>query len=276
MLIDSHHHFWQYDPEEYPWINDQMSVLKQNFEPDTLQSLIEKAGVDQVVSVQARQTIEETDWLLKLAEENAFIPGVVGWLPLTSDEIQSLVERYSHSPKLKAVRHVVQDEDAETFLEQKKFNQGIEWLTEFRIVYDLLIFGHQLPATITFVDKHPEQFFVLDHIAKPSIDSREFDKAWEFNFRELAKRENVVCKFSGVVTEVRDPDWDLTTIQPYWEVALEAFGPSRLMVGTDWPVCLLKTDYVTWIQTVTMLASGLSVDEREQFFYKTAQEAYQL
>ena len=276
MRIDSHHHFWNYSATEYGWINDRMSVLRRDFGPNDLQQVMIESKIDRVISVQARQTVEETEWLIDLAKENSFIAGVVGWVPLANDRVEKDLETLSQHKQLKSVRHVVQDEPDDRFILGEAFNRGIAHLKRFNLVYDILIYARQLPASIEFVDRHPQQSFVLDHIAKPTIHHDLFDDEWASNIRELGRRKNVACKFSGVATEVHDPDWSIDTIRPYWDVTLEAFGPKRLMYGSDWPVCLLKTNYQRWITAVDELASKLSVDEQASFWGQTAARVYQL
>ena len=186
------------------------------------------------------------------------------------------IEKWSHDPHFKAVRHVVQGEPDDDFILGADFNRGVGHLREYGIVYDILIFAKHLPNTIRFVDQHPDQVFVLDHIAKPTIRAARFDDAWATHIRELAKRENVFCKFSGVVTEVRDPTWTLDTIRPYWDVALEAFGSKRLMYGSDWPVCLVMSEYDRWVAAVAELAASLTPDEQADFWGDNARRAYSL
>lgn len=276
MRVDSHHHFWDYSVEQYGWITDQMSVLKRDFGPADLQPLIQAGRIDAVVSVQARQSIVETEWLLALSRDTDFIKGVVGWVPLAEANVESIIEEWSHFDKLKAVRHVVQSEPDDDFILGSDFNRGIRHLKNYGLVYDILIFAKHLPNTIKFVDQHPEQAFVLDHIAKPTIRADQFDAEWKRNLMELAKRPNVDCKFSGVVTEVRDSSWNVDTIRPYWDVAMEAFGSQRLMYGSDWPVCLLKAEYADWISAVNELASQLTDREQEDFWGANAARAYSL
>lgn len=276
MQIDSHHHFWIYAAEEYPWISAAMDCLRKSFLPEDLRKQIQAASIDQVISVQARQSLAETRWLLKLAEQHDFIAGVVGWVPLGEAAVVAELEQLASAGKLKGVRHVVQDEPDPEFILGEQFNRGVASLLDFELIYDILIFGRQLGPTIRFVDRHPRQTFVLDHIAKPTIRTGNLDEQWSRDIRELAKRPNVWCKFSGVVTEVREPDWSLATLEPYWQVALEAFGPQRLMFGSDWPVCLLKTSYLDWISTVKHLTSQLSSYEQQAFWGGNAQTAYRL
>jgi len=275
MIIDAHHHFWQYDPVEYDWIDDDMSVIRRDFLPVNLQETILETPVEGVVSVQARQSLEETDWLLKLASENEFITGIVGWLPLRQKNIKDLLEKYSGFPALKGVRHVVQGEPDPEFLTGREFNRGIALLKEYGLTYDVLIFAHQLPAAIRFVKQHPEQLFVLDHIAKPEI---RHDKivAWRKNLKELAQCENVFCKVSGMVTEAKYRIWTEEQLQPYLETVLDAFGPGRLLFGSDWPVCLVATEYGKWYDLVSRFFSTLSHDEQELIFGGNAQYVYHL
>lgn len=276
MQIDSHHHFWNYDPVEYGWIGPEMSVLKRDFLPSHLADEIAQAGVEGVVSVQARQTVAETEWLLGMAAQHEFIRGVVGWVPLASPDVAAVLEPLAQSPWLKAVRHVVQDEPDDAFVLGTDFNHGIAQLRQYGLVYDILIYAKQLANSIQFVDQHPGQPFVLDHIAKPTIHSAEFHRAWADELRELARRENVICKFSGVVTEVRDASWSTDSIRPYWDVAIEAFGAERLMFGSDWPVCLLRSDYVRWVSTVRELIADMSPTEQANVMGATACHTYSL
>ncbi|MCC7333507.1 MAG: amidohydrolase family protein [Pirellulaceae bacterium] len=276
MRIDSHHHFWNYSAEQYPWIKANMEALRRDFTPLDLKHEIQQVGLDGVVSVQARQSIEETEWLLALAAEYDFILGVVGWLPLAADDMRCQIGRWSRFPKLKAVRHVVQDEPDDAFLLSEDFNRGVEQLDGYDLVYDILIFARQLPNTLVFVDRHPQQRFVLDHVAKPAIRARRFDQQWAKDLCELAKRAHVTCKFSALVTEVRDEQWSVETLRPYWDAALEAFGPERLMFGSDWPVCLLRSDYARWVAAVEQLSAGLSLSEQQALWGETAQRVYRL
>ncbi len=276
MRIDSHHHLWNYSPEQYDWIGDQMSILKRDYAPIALRDVTSSVGIQGVVSVQARQTLEETDWLVELANNHDLIRGVVGWVPLADPRLEESLERLQSKPKLKGVRHVVQSEEDDRFILGAEFNRGISLLPKYGLVYDILILAKHLPPTIEFVDQHPEQPFVLDHIAKPTIALSKFDVQWEKNIRELAKRKNVFCKFSGVVTEVRDERWTLATLQPYWDVVLDAFGVQRLMFGSDWPVCLLRSSYAQWHDATQHLASQLSASEQQAFWGDNATRVYQL
>ncbi|MGD9928459.1 MAG: amidohydrolase [Mangrovibacterium sp.] len=275
MIIDSHHHFWNYNSIEFDWIDEEMAAIRKSFLPADLKQTIDANGVDGVVSVHARQCLEETDWLLRLAAENDFMKGVVGWLPLADKAIHELLPHYAANPWLKGIRHVVQGEPDPEFILGKDFNRGISLLKNYGLVYDILIFEHQLPNTIRFADQHPEQPFVLDHIAKPKIKANEIT-AWAKNLKELAKRENVSCKISGMVTEADYKNWTAEQLQPYFDVVLEAFGPSRLLYGSDWPVCLVAASYADWLKLVKKVLSALSEAEQKQIFYENAVKVYQL
>jgi L-fuconolactonase len=275
MIIDTHHHLWNYDPLEFDWIDDDMATIRRSFLPEDLKATIDSTGVSGVVTVQARQIVEETEWLLSLAAENNLMKGIVGWLPLAADNVNELLQKYSENKWLKGVRHVVQGEPDPDFILGEAFNRGISLLKDYQLVYDILILEYQLPNTIKFVDQHPEQVFVLDHIAKPKIKLNEIEP-WAKSLKELAKRENVSCKISGMVTEADFKQWTPEQLQPYFDVVLDAFGPSRLMYGSDWPVCLVATKYSGWLQLVKQVLSDLSDSEKEQIFYKNAVETYQL
>ncbi|MGV8090678.1 MAG: amidohydrolase family protein [Mangrovibacterium sp.] len=275
MIIDTHQHFWKYGPVEFDWIDDGMAAIRKDFLPGHLAETVSGTDVTGVISVQARQCTEETDWLLQLAQENELIKGVTGWLPLADDNISSLLEKYAGNPWLKGVRHVVQGEPDPEFILGKNFNRGINLLKDHDLLYEILIFEHQLPNTIHFTDLHPDQTFVLDHIAKPKIRLNEI-KSWSRNLKELAKRQNVNCKISGMVTEADHQNWTPQQLQPYFEVVLEAFGPSRLMFGSDWPVCLVATSYSGWLDLVRKVLSDLNRTEQDQIFRENAFRIYRL
>ena len=251
-----------------------MRMLRRDFLPSHLLSETQSTHVNGVISVQARQSVEETSWLLSLAANHDWVLGVIGWLPLANPGIRVTMAKFQHEGKLCGLRHVVQDEHDDGFLDRAEFNNGIQAMKEFGWTYDLLIYARQIPFAIPFVDRHPDQVFVLDHIAKPTIQSSVYDAAWDRDLNELAKRPNIYCKFSGVVTEVRDDGWSLPQIQRYWDTAINAFGSERLMFGTDWPVCLLKTSYAEWVAAVSELASKLSETEQVKFWSQNATKAY--
>jgi L-fuconolactonase len=273
-IIDAHQHFWNYHPAEYAWIDETMSPLQRDFLPPDLRAEMTTAGVSGSIAVQARQTVGETDWLLHLAREYNFIYGVVGWAPIADPALPQILESLAGRPKLKGLRHVVQGEP-DGFLARPEFNAGIAALDSTNLVYDILIFERQLPQAIQFVDRHPQQSFVLDHIAKPLIANREL-APWAANITEIARRPNVSCKLSGMVTEADWKSWTADSLQPYFDVVLQAFTPRRLMAGSDWPVCTVAGSYKTWFQTLSAWTASLSVDERQRILSGTAIEVYRL
>ena len=275
MIIDTHHHFWNYDPVEYDWIDNDMARIRRSFLPADLKETLKGTGVEGVVSVQARQSIEETDWLLKLAAENEFMRGIVGWLPLAAENIGELLDQYSQNKNLKSLRHVVQGEPDPNFILGKEFNRGVSLLKNYNLSYDILIFEHQLANTITFVDQHPYQQFILDHIAKPRIKANTLEP-WAKYLWELAERENVSCKISGMVTEADFNNWTEEQLKPYFDVVIKAFGPERLLFGSDWPVCLVATEYSNWLNLVKKQLAQFSEDEQKMIFHKNAEKVYQL
>lgn len=275
MIIDSHHHYWQYNPVEYDWIDDSMKVIRTDFLPEKLERTIREAGIDGVISVHARQSVEETDWLIGMAHQNKFMKGVVGWLPLIQDDIETYLEKYSGEKILKGLRHVVQGEPDPEFILRNDFNRGISLLKKYSLVYDILIVERQLPNTIKFVDQHPDQLFALDHIAKPLININELSP-WKENIQELAKRKNVSCKISGMLTETDFTNWTPEQLQPYFDVVLEAFGPDRLLFGSDWPVCLVATSYKNWADLVRETISTFSETEQAKIMGENAVRIYNL
>ena len=275
MKIDSHHHFWNYDPVEYGWIGDHMEKLRRNFGPDDLLHEIGQTGSDGVGSVQASQTLKETEFLNDFAREHGFIKGVVGWVPFAEPDVEAHIERFAAEPKIVGMRHVVQDEPDDAFILDTAFNAGISHLKNHALIYDILIYERQLGPSIQFVDRHPDQVFVLDHIAKPRIGDGVITP-WKEQMLELAQRENVYCKLSGVATEAEWTDWTKDQLLPYLEIALEAFGSSRMMFGSDWPVALLAIEYGQWIGLVEKFAAKLSESEQTQLWGGVAIEAYGL
>lgn len=241
MKLDSHQHFWRYSPQEYPWI-PAGSPLERDWLPADLATLQRPLGFDGSIAVQARQSLAESDWLLGLADADPRVLGVVGWVDLRSDRVDADLERLARHPKFVGVRHVVQDEPDDEFLLRPDFLRGIARLAGHGLTYDILIYPKQLPAALRFVERFPEQPFVLDHIAKPFIRDGLLEP-WRAHIRELARFPNVVCKVSGMVTEADHKGWKREDFHPYLDLVAEAFGPGRLMFGSDWPVCRLAATY---------------------------------
>lgn len=242
MRLDAHVHLWEYDAAQYAWIGDSMSAIKRDFTPDDWREAAEPLGFDGFIAVQARQTLEETQWLLELADEHEVIRGVVGWVDLRNPAVDEHLEILCDHTKLVGIRHVVQDEPDDSFMLQDDFLRGIHKLGRCDLVYDILIFARQLPATLEMVSHFPRQRFVLNHIGKPDMHSGEMEP-WASQMHELAEHENVFCKVSGMVTEGDRDAWTPEGLHPYLDVVFDAFGPERLMIGSDWPVCLVAGSY---------------------------------
>jgi L-fuconolactonase len=261
MRLDSHQHFWHYSPAEYLWMSDQMAILKHDFLPKDLQPLLQSIHFDGCIAVQARQSLEETRWLLELAEQHEFIQGVVGWVDLCSEKLPEQLQRFAKHPKLVGVRHVVHDEPDDEFMLRPEFRRGISQLRDFDLTYDLLLFPKHLIAAVQLVREFPEQPFVLDHIAKPMIAER-LVSPWQENLQQLAKFPNVSCKLSGMVTEARWKQWQPDDFHPYLDIVFEAFGFGRLMIGSDWPVCTVSGDYGPTMQLVIAYAQQFPIEVR--------------
>ena len=241
MKLDAHQHFWRYDAAQYPWIPSG-SPLHRDWLPADLARLQQPLGIAGSVAVQARQSLAESDWLLGLADADPRIKAVVGWVDLRAPDVAADLQRLARHPKFAGVRHVVQDEPDDRFMLRPDFLRGIAQLSALGLTYDLLIFPHQLPAAIELVARFPQQPFVLDHIAKPPIKARTLTP-WREQIRRLAAAPNVHCKLSGLHTEADHRAWQPADFRPYLDLVFEAFGPTRLMWGSDWPVCQLAADY---------------------------------
>jgi L-fuconolactonase len=273
--IDAHQHLWRYLPPGPAWMADGMEVLRRDFLLDDLRAITAEAGVTGTIVVEAERTLEETNWLSQVAASGDLICGVVGWAPLTSPGVVSELERIASLPKMKAIRHPIHDEPDDQFVLRDDFNRGITALKRFDLRYDILIFEKHLPQTIQFVDRHPDQIFIVDHVAKPRIRDRVLSP-WRENIRELARRANVYCKVSGMVTEAEWHTWSEEDLFPYIETVVDAFTPKRIMFGSDWPVVSLASSYRRWIDTVRAAIAQLSTTERERILGGTAIEAYGL
>jgi L-fuconolactonase len=273
--IDAHHHLWRYTAWEFEWLDESMAALRRDFLPKDLMKEMSAAGIDGAVAVQARQTMEETRWLLDQADKCEAIRGVVGWAPIAGEDFPEVMEEFEERTKLKGLRHIIQGEKDENYILRADFIAGIEAMQGSGLVYDILIYERHLPQTIEFVDEFPEQVFVLDHVAKPLIASGTMEP-WAERMRELGRRENVWCKVSGMVTEAEWGAWSLETLRPYLDVAVESFGVERLMAGSDWPVCLVAAEYGRWFEVLREYFAGFSETERDAVFGETAMEVYGL
>lgn len=260
--VDAHQHFWRYDAAEYGWIDDSMAALRRDFLPHDLERETTRAGVDASVAVQTRQTLDETRWLLSLAGAHPFIAGVVGWVDLQSPDVRRDLETLGRHPKLVGIRHIAQSEPDGRFLLRPAFLRGLALLEELNLAYDILIYSHHLPVAAELAGLLPRQRFVLDHLAKPDIRGGERQE-WERGLRALAAHPNVWSKLSGLVTEADWTRWTPADIRPYLDVAFDCFGPERLMIGSDWPVCTVAGDYERTMAVVSDYVAHRPADERD-------------
>jgi L-fuconolactonase len=275
MSVDAHQHFWIYNSSEYDWIDDSMSAIRRDFLPKHLQPELTRNGFEGSVVVQTRQTLDETRWLLGLAQQSPAIVGVVGWVDLCSPEVIAQLEPLAKNPKLVGLRHIVQSEPDDRFLLRPEFLRGISLLERFDLAYDILIYTRHLQVTAEFVERFPRQRFVLDHLAKPPIKSGKINP-WADGIRRLAGFPNVFAKLSGMVTEADWLHWKAEEIAPYLDVAFECFGPERLMVGSDWPVCLVAADYTRTMDVVKNYLHQATAEVREAVLGGNAQRFWRL
>ena len=274
MRLDSHQHFWNYNPGEYPWIKPEWPI-RRSFLPDDLAIELNSRQIAGCAAVQARQCVRESEWLLELADRSPFIKGVVGWVDLRATDVARYLRRLAKHAKFVGVRHVLQDEADDEFMLSPEFQQGLAQLREFDLTYDLLIFPQQLPAAIRLVSAFPEQPFVLDHIAKPPIKEGAL-QPWRGHIQELAAFPNVYCKVSGLVTEADWGRWQPSQFRPYLDVVFEAFGTDRVMFGSDWPVALLAGTYQQVYELAMEYVAPLGLAIESAFFGGNAVKFYQL
>lgn len=273
--IDSHQHFWNYDPKRHTWMSDEMVILKNNFLPQDLALQLKKCCFDACVAVQAEQSEDENTFLLDLAENFDFIKGIVGWVDLRADNLEERLDYYSQFSKMKGFRHILQDETQRDFMLRTDFMQGISKLVKYNYTYDILIFTDQLPYALDFIKAVPQQSFVIDHLAKPLIKQQKVGD-WSNYIKKIASFENVSCKISGMVTEADWNNWEKDNFKIYLDSVVEAFGTQRIMYGSDWPVCTLAANYEEQFGIVKEYFSSFSQTEQEQFFGGNASIFYHL
>jgi L-fuconolactonase len=275
--IDSHQHFWRYDPAEYAWIDAQMGVLRRDFLPSDLRPLLDAARIDRCIAVQARTTEQETDFLLALAAEHPWIAAVIGWVDLRSDDLQRRMERWSGARKLMGFRHILQAESIPPSGPDAAFSRGVAMLQKRELIYELLLRSPQLHAMADFCRAHDAYWLVLDHLGKPNIRDRGYAD-WRRDIEPIAALPHVVCKVSGMVTEAMDAKGIFTPedLTMFLDTALELFGPERLMFGSDWPVCLLAAPYAQVAAIVEQWSAKLSASERDALWGDTARCVYRL
>jgi L-fuconolactonase len=262
MRLDAHQHFWKYNPAHQVWMTDAMAVLRRDYMPEELKPLLQAIQFDGTIAVQARQMVEETEWLLELSDKHDFIKGVVGWVDLRSPRLREQLELYAKHPRLVGVRHVVHDEPDDHFMLLPEFRRGLAQLREFGLTYDLLLFPKHLPVAVQLVTEFPNQPFVLDHIAKPAIREGQVSP-WREDLDRLAEFPNVFCKLSGMVTEAKWKQWQPEDFHRYLDIVIETFGTNHVMIGSDWPVCTLSGDYASTMRIVIAYAQQFSAPVRD-------------
>ncbi|MEY4660853.1 MAG: hypothetical protein RLZZ42_805 [Bacteroidota bacterium] len=275
MRIDAHQHFWRYDASKHSWINDDMSVIRRDFFPGDLAAELKNHGINGTVAVQADETVDETDFLLDLAEKNDFIKGVVGWINMHSQELELSLEKYKNARKLKGFRCIMQGAPDEQYLTNRVFSDNLKKISIAGYTYDLLVYHYQLPKLIKMTDMLPDSAMILDHIAKPDIKNRQFN-TWKENIKTISAHPGIYCKLSGMITEADFRNWKYDDLIPYMEISAEYFGVDRLCFGSDWPVCLVAGSYNQVFEVVNKFVSQLSVDEQLKVFGKNATNFYKL
>ncbi len=274
-IIDSHQHFWKVGAFDYPWMSSEVRTLYQDYLPPMLARILRENSVAETMLVQASDSLDETRWMLNLAEQNSFIGGVVGWVDLKSADIEQQLREFAASPKFKGVRHLVESERDDAWLEQAEVVRGIQRLGDYGVSYDLLVHTKHLPSARLLVERCPETSFVIDHMAKPPIANGDM-RNWRMGLKAISSFPNLVCKLSGLVTEANWSGWTLEDLRPAVETALEFFGPKRLMFGSDWPVCLLAASYERVLEVFQTLTRNLSDNERRLIFHDNAAAFYRL
>lgn len=272
-MIDAHQHFWHYDKDAYGWIDDSMAAIRRDFLPPHAKCEMDGAGLAESIAVQARQTLDETRWLLDLAQEHPFIRGVVGWIDFRAD-VDAQLARFANDRALVGLRHIVQAEP-DGFLEDAAFLAGMARLESAGLAYDILVYARQLPQATAFARRFPRQRFVLDHLGKPDVRGGGFDE-WQRHLRDLAALPGVCCKLSGLVTEADWRAWTPGQLRPYLDAALDAFGPDRIMIGSDWPVCLVAATYADVIGLVRDAIAEYSEAEQQRMLGGTATDFWNL
>ncbi len=273
-MIDVHVHFWKYNKIKDAWITGEMQLLQRDFLPKDLEPALNENGIKGVVAVQSDQSENETLFLLELANKNPLIKGIVGWVDLQNENLENKLLHWSKHPAIKGFRHIVQAE-ADGFLQKEKFLNGIKSLQKFEFTYDILIYENQLKEAIEFVNKFPNQKFIIDHCAKPSIKNNGINE-WKNGMKKIAKNENVYCKASGLITEAKWNQWKEKDFYPYLDVVFESFETDRILFGSDWPVMLLSGTYRKWKNLLEKYMLQFSDEEKQKVFGNNAIKFYNL
>ncbi|MCA9085023.1 MAG: amidohydrolase family protein [Planctomycetaceae bacterium] len=277
MIIDAHQHFWNLSlPFNYGWLHTQQNErICRSYLPSDLRDHLKACGVDKTILVQTQHDPEENLWGLRLADQNDFVAGVVGWVDLASEKCEEQLLHFMEYPKFVGVRHIVQDEPDDDFIIRPDVLRGLKVLQKYKIPYDLLFYTKHLRHAVTLGKELPELQMVVDHLAKPKIKTGEIDE-WEKDLKAAAEFPNIHCKLSGMVTEADWKNWKPADLKPYVEAALEAFGPERCMYGSDWPVCELAASYDQVFNALNEVIGEISDTERDQIFSGTARRFYRL
>lgn len=273
--IDAHQHFWKFDPTRDAWINEEMKVIRKDFLPMDLEKVLQKNDFEGCVAIQSDQSEVENIFQLRNAEEFDFIKGVVGWIDFEKANVEERLQYYSGFKKMKGFRHILQGELQRDKMLQPVFMKSVGLLRKYNFTYDILIFSDQLKYLPTFISAFPDQPFVIDHMAKPGIKDNRIEQ-WKEDISKVAKFENVFCKVSGLVTEADWNNWKREDFVPYLDVIADSFGTSRIMFGSDWPVCLEAASYEEVVGIAGQYFSRFSKDEQEQFFATNANKFYKL
>jgi len=274
--IDAHQHFWKFDPVRDSWINSDMSVIARDFLPGDLLSILQKNNIDGTVVVQTCHTDEDNRFMLDLAEQHSFIKGVVGWVNLQSIRVEDKLKYYHERyPKMKGFRHVLQSDPDDQLMLRDSFKNGISLLNKYNFTYDILIYPKHLKYAAQLAAEFPDQKFVVDHLAKPHIKTKEIN-GWKRDMDALSKHLNVYCKVSGMLTEADWYSWKTDDFMPYLDVVFNAFSINRVMYGSDWPVCKLAGGYNRALEILQIYTARFSEKEQEQFYGGNAVEFYNL
>lgn len=275
IKIDSHQHFWRYDPIRDAWINNEMQLIRQDFFPEDLKVELDKHDIDGCIAVQADQSEAENAFLIELAATNPFIKGIVGWVDLQADNVEETLEFYKQYNIVKGFRHILQNEPDRALMLRPEFKRGLSLLNKYDFTFDLLIFQDQLLYASELCQLFPSQKFILDHMAKPAIKDQKINN-WETDIRTLAGNPNVFCKISGMVTESDWQNWKDADFKPYLDVAFDAFGIGRVMFGSDWPVCNVAGGYDSMISIVKSYATQFTAEEQAGFWGENASNVYRI
>lgn len=264
MIIDSHVHFWKFDPIRDAWITNEMTAIRKDFLPKDFSFYLNKNQVEGCIAVQADQSDEETSFLVDLAKENPFIKGIVGWVDLTSEKLEESLQKYQSEKLIKGFRHIAEGEEMGFLLQENVLN-GIEKLHQFNYTFDILLRQHQLLNAVKLSEKLPDQSFILDHCGKPDLKTNDL-KDWKLNISELAKNPNIYCKISGLLTQGNLNLIDEKSIFEILDFIFSQFGTQRLVFGSDWPVMLLGGNYALWLELISKYLAQFSKEEQRLFF----------